>query len=149
MQYYFFCLYNLFYKDGWGLQDPTNRRTLPIEQRPVLILSLSTWFWTLFIRLILIGLVRPTYTILPIKHFEFLIPFGAFALYYFYFINNDRYLDIYNQYKSTDKIAEKHDSRKLLITLFLPLPLFILSGLIMTYLYPLHVPHHSLINNAS
>jgi hypothetical protein len=143
IHYYFFCLYNLFYKDGWGLQDPTNRRTLPLEQRPILALCLSTWFWTLFARLIIIGLFRPAYTILPIKHYELLIPFLGFAIYYFYFIDNNRYVDIYNQYKLTDKNIRKQDSRKVIIALALPIPLFILSGLIMTYL--LNINLHTFI----
>jgi hypothetical protein len=133
IHYYFFCLYNLFYKDGFGLQDKTSYRALPIEQRPIFALCLSTWFWTLFARLIIIGLFRPIYTILPIRHYELLIPLVGFAVYYFYFVNNDKYLDIYNQYKLTDKYIQKQDSRKVVIALTLPIPLFVLTGLIMKY----------------
>jgi hypothetical protein len=35
IHYYFFCLYNLFYKDGFAFQEKTSSRALPIEQRVI------------------------------------------------------------------------------------------------------------------
>jgi hypothetical protein len=144
INYYFFCLYNLFYRDGFGLQDKTSQKALSIEQRPVFVLCLSTWFWTVFVRLLIFGLFHPVYTILLSGDYELLIPLVGFAIYYFYFINNNRYLEIYNHYKLTDENIQKRDSKKVIIALALPIPLLILSGLIMTYL--LNINLHTFMN---
>lgn len=144
IHYYFFCLYNLFYKDGFGLWEKKSYKALSLEQRPIFLLCINAWFWTLLVRLFIIVLFQPAYTILPIKHYELLIPLTAYAVYYFYFINNSRYINIYAQYRLTNKDTQRRDSRKVIAFLILPLALFILCALMLTYLMNINL--HMLIN---
>jgi hypothetical protein len=133
IHFYFFCLYNLFYKDGFGLQDKITYRGLPIEQRPIFLLCLSTWFWTIVIRLVVIVFFNPIHKIVLIKNFEFVIPAVSFGAFYFYFINNNRYIDLNAEYRLTDKCIQRQTVKKVIFFLALPILLIpILAYMIAT-----------------
>ena len=85
INYYYFCLYNLFYLDGFGSQIPTSNRAFSIEQRPVFIFSIGTWFWSWLIRLIIIDFFHPTAKLFSLDDYELLIPIISFIVYYIFF----------------------------------------------------------------
>jgi hypothetical protein len=131
LHFYFFCFYNFIYKDGFEMQNYRKAillgRRLP-EDRTIIGLWVSTYLWTFVIRLMIVGLFNPHPKILFVGYYECLIAFIIYSAYYFYFIDNDRFNDIYCQYRFTDKILQRQALRKMIIFLGLPIiliPLFI------------------------
>lgn len=120
VHFYYFCLYNFFYKDGWSLQEKLNYHAFPVEQRPVLLLGLSTWLWTVVIRLVIKGLFYPIELTLFTGYVELLFALTICTIYHFYFVDNNRYMDFYAEYRLTDKKAQRRTIRKLFLFLGLP-----------------------------
>jgi hypothetical protein len=124
--FYFFCLYNSLYKDGFYLQSYLKifgKGKIKPEDRTVLGLWFSTWLWTVVIRLTIILLFNPRFQILFIGPYELLIPLIGYAVYYFYFIDSKRYIDIYAKYRSTDKSIQRQTVKKIFIWMALPIVL--------------------------
>jgi hypothetical protein len=123
--FYFFCLYNAIFKDGVNIQTPLKpiygRGPRTPEERVIWGLFFSTWLWTFVIRLLVILLFRPHFKILFIGPYECLIPLLSYAFYYFYFIDSNRYADLYAIYRSTDKSKQKQVTKKIVIVMILPL----------------------------
>ncbi len=88
IQFYYYCIYNMVYKDGWGLQDPQGSRAMPFEQRPLLLFTFGIWLWTFVIRLFLAKLIKIDYSILIIPNVEVLIIILCWGILYFYFVTN-------------------------------------------------------------
>ena len=135
LDFYYYCLYNLTYKDGFGLQIRQPRRSLPFEHRPIFLFTLGSSGWLIFFTMIA-KLYKPELSKLPICQYEF---FGCLAIIYtagfFYFVNTNRYQDIYSTYRQTDRSKEQLTRRKLLLVLLLPWLLIILI-LLLTILNP-------------
>jgi hypothetical protein len=120
LDFYYYCLYNLSYKDGLGLQEWQPRRALPFEHRPILLFTLGSSGWLILFTMI-VKLYKPTLSILSMCQYEF---FGCLTIIYtagfFYFVNSNRYTNIYSAYRQTDKSKEQLTRKKLLIVLLLP-----------------------------
>ncbi len=140
--YYYYCLYNSFYKDGFSLQNKTYSSLSP-EERPPFLLAMSTYLSTIFIRLLVIYIFNPLNKIFFFGYYEIAILSAAWIIYYFYFVDSQRYIEIYSQYKLTDKVTRKRDSIKVWIAVISPLPLTISLALLMTYSF--HINLHQYI----
>src|SRR5262245_40541416 len=95
IHFYFFCLYNSFYKDGFYLEPYLKQvgrwKILP-EKQTILGLFFSTWLWTIVIRLIIIDLFKPHFRILFWNFFyEVMIAAIVYGVYFLYFISNNRF----------------------------------------------------------
>jgi hypothetical protein len=127
INFYFFCIYNFFYRDGFGLKDETSYKALPMEQRPVFALSLATWIWLSVIRIIIIKIFHPAHNIFFGK-LDVLIPLACFGIYYFYFIENNRYINLYAEYRAISKSAQRNVIVYLAISLIVSVLLILLLG---------------------
>ncbi len=120
----------------------TGRSKILPEKRTILGLWFSTWLWTFVIRLIIIALFKPNFKILffgwtPEIGFmcEMIVALIIYSAYYFYFIENNRFNDIYVEYKLTDAAAQKQGVKKVSHFLVLPLVLIpLMTWLIIKYL---------------
>jgi hypothetical protein len=137
INFFYFLVYNLFYKNGWGLQDKQDY--WPIEQRPILLFCFSSWLWTVILRLLMILLLGVHYPFSLFFHYEALIPFFFYILYATYFILGHRYWSIYSEYQTTNKEVEKESRKKLFIILLLPLPLIPFCVLIAVYILQIKI----------
>lgn len=133
-EFYFFCLYNSIYKDGFELQNYFKARgrrgkALP-QDKTVFILTLCTYLWTFVIRLVLIDIFHATpHRFLFLSIFEIMIGVVIYAIYNFLFLSSYRYNEIYTKYKMTEKSLQRSVTKRVLIVLFLPIilvPLFVL-----------------------
>ncbi len=128
LHFYFFCFYNSLYKDGFYLETylkTVGRGKILPERRAILGLFFSTWLWSIVIRFIIIDLFRIDFNILFWGlEYEIIIAVIIYAIYFYYFIYNDRFADIYVQYKSTDKNIQLQGARK--VYWFLGLPLLLI-----------------------
>ena len=124
IHFYFFCLYNFSYKDGFNKKpiysNPVGGKGSP-ESAAVTVLSFCSWLWTVAIRLIIIALFKPNFKILFLGPFEIIIPLIIFLTYTSYFINGSRFIDIYIKYKEVDKSIQKQTVKKVFYFLGLPL----------------------------
>jgi hypothetical protein len=125
IEFYYFCLYNFFYKDNRP-QKTYYFSQLEVEDRPVFLLALGTLAWTAVIRYLLVNLIFAR-TIFSFNGWvESGILLSAYAVYFFYFNNHFRYREIYVQYRLTDQALQDRISRNILIFLIFPLlPLFL------------------------
>jgi hypothetical protein len=129
LHFYFFCFYNSLYKDGFYLETylkTMGRGKILPENRAILGLFFSTYLWTFVIRLIIIDLFKPNFKILSWSFYhEIIIAAIIYAIYFFYFIDNNRFVDIYAQYRfTTDKAIQKKEVKK--VYWFLALPLILI-----------------------
>ncbi|WP_290338578.1 hypothetical protein [Ferruginibacter paludis] len=128
LHFYFFCFYNSLYKDGFYLETylkTTGRGKILPERRTILGLFFSTWLWTIVLRLITIDLLKQNFKILFYSFFsELIIAVIIYAAYFYYFVDNNRFANIYAQYKSTDKIVQRQGVKK--VYWFLGLPLLLI-----------------------
>jgi len=140
IHFYFFCFYNLLYRDGLYLESylkAIGRGKIKPEDRAVIGLWFSTWLWSFVIRLLVIILFQPHFKVLFIGPYEFLIPLLSFAVYHFYFVENDRYVEIYATYKSTDKLRQKRVGKK--VAIWMGLPLILIPLLVCFMVFVLHI----------
>jgi len=125
VHFYFFCIYNAIYKDGAAMRSyykATGRARILPETRTTIGLCFSSWLWTIVLRLVIIFLFRPDFKILYLgRIYEPLLALIIYAAYYFYFIDNDRFNDIYIQFKNTDKTIQRRTLKKAGIFLVLPM----------------------------
>ncbi len=125
LHFYFFCLYNSLYKDGFYLETylkTYGRGKILPESRTILGLFFSTWLWTIVLRLIAIDLLRQNFKPLFYNFFSEMVIIGIiYAAYFYYFVDNNRFADLYVQFKSTDKIVQRQGTRKVYWFLGLPL----------------------------
>ena len=125
IDFYFFCLYNAIFKDGFDLQSSLKpnygKGPRTPQQRAIWALFFSTWLWTFVVRLLIIVLFLPPLKFLFIGPYEFLIPLLSYALYYFYFVDSNRYANIYAAYYATDKSQQKKITKNIIIGMVLPL----------------------------
>jgi hypothetical protein len=124
VHFYFFCLYNAIYKDGFEMQNyykATGRAKILPERRAILTLFFSSWLWTIVLRLVIIALFRPSFKILILGVYEYLVVAIIYSAYYFYFIDNNRFNDIYVRFRNTDKAIQRQTLKKIIILLVLPL----------------------------
>jgi hypothetical protein len=140
LHFYFFCFYNKFYRDGFYLEaylkNIGNVRLLP-EKRAIFALFFSTWLWTIVLRLVIIDILKHNYKILFHSFFfEMIIAAVIYAFYFYCFLDNNRFADIYAQYKSTDKTVQQQEVKK--VYWFIGLPL-ILIPLITWWTIRLHI----------
>jgi hypothetical protein len=141
LRFYFFCFYNSFYKDGFYFEaylKTVGRAKILPERRTILGLSFSTWLWTIVIRLIAIDLFQPHFkTLFWNSLYELIICAIIYAVYFFYFVDNNRFADIYAQYKLTDKTIQRQEVRK--VYWFLGLPLILIPLIVWLTSSYLHI----------
>lgn len=129
IHFYFFCLYNAFYKNGDWVLDRNKwsvKAQYEPETRTLVLLSLSSWCWIfllgLFLKIKIAQIGAKAF--LPIELFIFII---FYAIYFFYFVNNDKYLTIYQDFKETDKIIQKKGITRCGIFLATPFVILLLK----------------------
>ena len=91
IHFYFFCFYNSLFKDGLYLEAylrATGKSKMLPEDRTIFILFISTWFWSIIIRVFIIDLYGPNINFFFSIYTEFLIAAGIYAAYFYYFVNN-------------------------------------------------------------
>lgn len=136
IHFYFFCLYNSFYKDGFYLENylKTYRRVLP-ESRAILVLFISTYLWTHVIRITIALLIHPNFKMLYFGiYYELIISILIYGIYFYYFINKNRFIDIYTNFKSIEKDVQSRQVKKVYWFLALPLILIpLLCWLVSTF----------------
>jgi Ca2+/Na+ antiporter len=145
VNFHFFCLYNFIYKDGFEMQNYQKAfgrgRILP-ESRAILGLFFSTWLWTVLLRLILIALFSPTVRLLFLDYYELIIALGIYACFHFYFINNNRFTDIYIQHRFTERKIQLQGQRRVFLFLALPLILIPLAILAINNYTSINLANH-------
>ena len=115
LDFYFFCFYNSLYKDGLYLESYLKARGLAQsmpEDRAIFFLCISTWFWTIILRVFIIDLYGQNISFFFSIYKELLLVLGIYAAYYYYFINNKRFTDLYFEYKLTDKVEQRKVVKK-------------------------------------
>jgi hypothetical protein len=135
LEFYFFCLYNSIYRDGLYLESylkAVGRGKILPENRVLVGLFFSTWLWTFVLRLIIIIFFRPNLKLLIVGDYEIIIPIIIYAAYYFYFVYNNQFTEIYAKYKSTEENVQKKGLKVVVVFLTLPLVLIPLLILIIT-----------------
>ena len=141
IHFYFFCLYNFIYRDGLEMQryaKATGRAKILPERRTILGLFFSTWLWTIVVRLLVIDLFKPNFKLLSWGFlYEMIFAAIIYGIYFFYFVQNSRFADIYVQYRSTDQILQRRGARK--VFWFLILPLILLPLMIWISVKYLHI----------
>ena len=125
IHFYFFCLYNSLYKDGFYLESYLKTsglgRMLP-QDRAILGLFFSTYLWTYVFRLTIIILIHPNFRIIFWGfQYELIISIIIYGVYFYYFINNNRFSNIYSNFKATDKNLQRREVKKIYWVLGLPL----------------------------
>ncbi|MDB5275425.1 MAG: hypothetical protein JWR61_380 [Ferruginibacter sp.] len=124
----YFCLYNFFYKDGYnfiekdsfGLHEKVYYRALNTEQRPIFLFSLSLWFWSAAIRLLLALFFNLSAGQFFLSDEGFIIVPIIWAIGHFYFVDNLRYLRIYAEYRDTDKEIQRLQLKRIVIFSVIP-----------------------------
>jgi len=142
MNFYFFCLYNKLYQDGRGRQVRVNwNMPWNVEDRTNLGISFGTYLWIWIFRLIAIAIFKPQ-TILLNKYLELFIPFLIGAIYNLYYFYNDRYRDIYLEYRSTPAAVQDPIANKIIIFLFAPTVIIPLLFVINIFLLHIDMDHY-------
>ncbi len=140
IHFYFFCFYNSMYKDGFYLESYLKAhgkiKMLP-EDRSVFVLFLATWVWSIIVRLSIIDMLGHKIKLLfysPLS--ELLWIAGIYALYFYYFVNNKFFSELYLEYKLTDKAVQRQGVKKVYWFLGLPFLLLpLISWLTSKYLH--------------
>ena len=117
----YFCIYNFFYKDGFGLQEKVNHTALNIEKRPILLFSLSLWLWSVAIRLSIALFFHLSPSQLFFWREGFIIVPIIWAIGHFYFVDNIRYIKIYAEYRGTNKEIQSLQLKKIVIFSVIPI----------------------------
>jgi len=127
IHFYFFCFYNSLFKDGLYLEAylrATGKSKMLPEDRAIFILFISTWFWSIIIRVSIIDLYGQNISFFFSIYTEFLIAAGIYATYFYHFVNNKFFNDLYFEYKLIDKTVQRQAVKK--VYWFLGLPLVLL-----------------------
>ena len=148
-EFYFFCLYNSFYKDGFELQNYLKARgskALLPQSKTVFLLTGCTYLWTFVFRLTIIVFFHPIpYRFLLNSIFELLILLAIRVFYNFLVLSTSRYNLIYAKYKMTEKSIQRDGIKKILIVLFLPIILIPILVLISTKVLNINLNDYILI----
>jgi hypothetical protein len=132
IRFYFFCIYNSTYKDGFGLQIYGKvARSVRPEYNAVYAFSIITLLWSICVHLTIISIfaLGPGNGVNLI--YDFVVFFIVYAICYFYFIDTDRYIDIYSEYKSTDKQLQRRIVKIFAFIMLLPIVLIPLAIILM------------------
>jgi hypothetical protein len=142
VDFYFFCLYNFFYKDGAFLLKGTSYYN-PLESQEKVIFgcSISFWLYSIFLRMLLFAFFYPNIHSIFISRYEFVIPVTVYGILYFYFNNTDRYVNLYRQYKETDKKLQRRVAIRILVFYGMPVILIVLLAIILMKAFNMDLRH--------
>ena len=132
IDFVYFCIYNRFYKDGFGVQGYQSLKGPGFAARAMQALVFISYFWLAAFRLFLRFIFGKKMSGISFE-MELLILLGLMVVFFFWFIEKRRYTDIYLRFRSTGKDTQQ---RVLNWTLFAAiLPVIISTGFVLLILF--------------
>jgi len=139
IDFYFFCLFNFYYKDG--LRSPNfflKNKVIP-QNHTCVILGVGGWLWSVVLRVIYKILFDHSFSIFFLgMYFEILIWLILWGLFQFVFVNNNKYTAIYTRFRNTDQVIQRRTRSLIFTFLCLPIVLVPLSLFIIVKFF--HMP---------
>ena len=132
IDFVYFCIYNRFYKDGFGVQGYPTIKAPTIAARAMQAFAFISYFWLATLRLFL-KLISGRKLAGITFEIELLILFGFMVVFYFFFIEKRRYNDIYIKFRSTGKDLQKKVLNGIIVAAILPV--IMSTGLVLLILY--------------
>jgi hypothetical protein len=124
---FFFTLYNYYHKDG-NYRNGYFTKFIPWHYT-IFILSLGTILWLIFFASVAVFYIRNKFVNTLYVPFFILAYFIFFSFYYAYFIKNDRYQEIYDQFKDGVKLKKIKSIVAIFLVIVLPLILIVICSL--------------------